>query len=619
MHDHLLLTLAAVIVLGILAQWLAWRVRVPSILMLLALGFFAGPISALVFDKPLLEPDELLGDLLLPFVSLSVAVILYEGGLTLRFRELAGSGAALWRLVSIGALVTWAIAALAASTILGLPTQLAILLGAILVVTGPTVISPLLREIRPRGAAGAIAKWEGIIIDPIGAMLAVLVFEVILLGSLQEAPMTVAMALVRTIFVSGLLGVTAGLGLALVLRYNMIPDFLQNAVSLALVVAVYTAGQFVQGESGLFAATAMGMALANQRFANVRHIAEFKENLQILLVSSLFILLAARLSFERLLNIGPASLLFLAALIFIARPVSVLISTWGTSVKQADSIFLSLLAPRGIVAAAVSAVFALRLQEAGFDEAMIIVPLTFAVIVGTVVFASIAAPLAANRLGVAERSPQGVLIVGAHAWGRAIAETLHKQNLKVLLIDTNYENVAAARNIGLHAQHGSILNEELVDSLDLAGIGRLLALTPNDATNMLASERLARIFGRSETFQVAPGESKQKQVGDAPHVRAHWLFGRDLTFAALQRRITSGAVIRATPLTAEFDFKAFRASHGEDARMLFIIDESKRLTIITEGKKIAPSPGQTIITLLPAEKAEQLAADRVEKVAATKV
>nr|AQQ74897.1 hypothetical protein [uncultured bacterium] len=619
MHNQMLLTLAAVIVLGILSQWLAWRVRVPSILMLLALGFFAGPISGLFFDKPLLNPDELLGDLLLPFVSLSVALILYEGGLTLRFRELAGSGAALWRLVTIGALVTWVIAALAAMIILRLPTQLAILLGAMLVVTGPTVISPLLREIRPRGAAGAIAKWEGIIIDPIGAMLAVLVFEVILLGSLQEAPMTVAMAVVRTIFVSGLLGVASGLGLALVLRYNMVPDFLQSAVSLAMVVAVYTAGQYVQSESGLFAATAMGMALANQRFANVRHIAEFKENLQILLVSSLFILLAARSSLDRLVSIGPASLLFLAALILVARPLSVFVSTWGTSVKRADRIFLALLAPRGIVAAAVSAVFALRLQEAGFDEAMVIVPVTFAVIVGTVVFASIAAPWAANRLGVAERSPQGVLIVGAHLWARAIADALHQQGLKVLLIDTNYENVAAARNMGLHAQQGSILNDELIDSLDLAGIGRLLALTPNDATNVLASEKLARVFGRSETYQVAPGENKQKQVGDAPHVRAHWLFGRDLTFAALQRHVTSGAVVRATPLTAQFDYKAFRASHGEEARVLFIIDEGKRLTIVTEGKKVAPSPGQTIIALLPPEKAEQFAADRVDKVAATKV
>ena len=248
----------------------------------------------------LVDPDELLGDLLPPVVSLGVALILYEGGLTLRFGDLREAGGVVWRLITIGMAITWLLGAGSAWLILGLGPALSILLGAVLVVSGPTVIGPLLREIRPPGPTGKILKWEGIVIDPIGAMLAVLVFEAARLGSLQAAAPAVIEAVVKTVLIGGGLGLGAGLLLALLLRWFWIPHYLDNAVSIMFVTGAYTLAQHLQPESGLMAATVMGITLANQRLADVRHILEFKENLRVLLISSLFILLAARVDLGQL-------------------------------------------------------------------------------------------------------------------------------------------------------------------------------------------------------------------------------------------------------------------------------------------------------------------------------
>ncbi|MCH6551717.1 MAG: cation:proton antiporter, partial [Planctomycetes bacterium] len=381
--EHLLLALAAVIVLGVGAQWLAWRLRIASILLLLLVGFFAGPVSGELLGSPIVDPDALLGDLLLPFVSLAVALILYEGGLTLRFAELGKDAGVVWRLVTLGAGLTGVLCGLAAWAVLGLSPPLAVLLGAVLVVTGPTVIVPLLNQIRPGGRVGAILRWEGIVIDPVGAMLAVLVFEVIVLGDPQGAAGHVVEGLLRTLAVGGGFGIAAGLGLAVILRYFWVPGNLENAVSLMFVVGVYTVAHAVQPESGLLAAVVMGVTLANQRLVDVRHIVEFKENLRVLLISSLFILLAARLEINDLLDIGWGGLLFVVILIVI-RPLAVGLSTLGCGLSWKELAFISVMAPRGIVAAAVASVFALRLAEQGHEEASLLVPLTFLTIIGTV-------------------------------------------------------------------------------------------------------------------------------------------------------------------------------------------------------------------------------------------
>ena len=297
MSQLVLISLAGIIVLGIVAQLLAARLRLPSILILLIFGFLAGPVSGF------LRPDELFGQLLFPFISISVALILYEGGLSLKVSDLPRVGGVVRNLVTIGALLTWGIGTVAAYLIFDLDFGLATLLGAVLVVTGPTVIGPLLRHIRPAGSVGSILMWEGIVIDPIGAVLAVLVFEAISGGG-QGTTAHLSVTIVKTVVFGGGLGLLAAALLTLLIHRYWVPDFLQNAVSLMLVVAAFTGANVLQHEAGLLAVTVMGIALANQKYVDIKHIVEFKENLRVLLISSLFILLAARLQPSDLKNVA---------------------------------------------------------------------------------------------------------------------------------------------------------------------------------------------------------------------------------------------------------------------------------------------------------------------------
>ncbi|MBT8399764.1 MAG: cation:proton antiporter, partial [Rhodothermia bacterium] len=311
MTHQILIGIVGVLVLGIASQWIAWRFRLPSILLLLLVGFAAGPVTGF------LPSSSLEGDWLYAFVSVSIGVILFEGGLSLRVSELREVGASVLNLVTIGVLVTWALAGLGAYYIVGFETGLAILAGAILTVTGPTVIVPLLRHVRPTGRVGAVAKWEGITIDPAGAILAVLVLEALLLinrsveasGDTFESAMLHAVeGLLLTIATSVGISVIGSALLVFLLYRRLVPDYLQSAMALAIVVGTFGLSNSLQEESGLLEATLMGIIMANQKFVPVRRITEFKEDLQVLLIGSLFILLSARLelsSLEYMLQTGP--------------------------------------------------------------------------------------------------------------------------------------------------------------------------------------------------------------------------------------------------------------------------------------------------------------------------
>jgi len=598
--EHILVGLASILVLGICARWLAWWVHMPAILFLLLCGLAVGPMTRLI------DPDALFGELLLPIVSLSVAIILFEGGLSLRFSDLPHIGRVLSSLVSLGAVITWIISSVAAYAVAGLDPALAILLGAILVVTGPTVITPLLRDIRPTGPVGSILRWEGIVIDPIGATLAVLVFEGIVANGFRQAAAVMALGIVKTVAIGGVLGFLGARTLMLILKPFWAPDFLHNPLTLMVVLTIFTLANVLQAESGLLAVTVMGVLLANQRTLSIKHIVEFKENLRVLLISSLFILLAARLRFDNLMLVGTESLIFLAILVFLARPAAVAFSTIRSGLNWRERLFLAWMAPRGIVAASVASIFALRLMEAGYAQAERIVPLTFLIIIGTVMFYGLTAGFVARRLHIAEANPQGLLIVGAHAWARSLAGLLQAEGCRILLIDTNLANIAAARMAGLSAYHGNILGEHIMEELPLDGIGRLIAWTSNDEVNALATLQGAEIFGRSEVYQLPPKDTGNDHTDRMPrHLRGRLLFDRELTYTMLTDRLASGAIFQKAPLTTEFDYASFQERYGATAIPLFIIDSAKNLQVCTVREKLTPRPGQLFISLLdPVEETE---------------
>ncbi len=580
--------------MGVGAQWLAWQLHLPSILLLLIAGFVAGPVTGLI------DPDALLGDRLFPLVELSVAIILFEGGLSLRVRELNEIGGVVRRLITTGILITWSATTVLAIVLLDLEVPLALLLGALFVVSGPTVIIPLLQQIRPEGRVGDAIKWEGIVNDPIGAILAVLVLEAILAGGFEAGIMVAVTGILRAAIIGALVGFASAAVIMLALRYYLVPDFLQNPMTLALVVFTLALPNLFQAESGLLAVTVMGATLASQKTVTVRHIVEFKENLRVLLIAVLFVILAARLPLMDPDYLSPGSLLFVAALVLLVRPLAVAASTWGSNLNWRERLFLSCMAPRGIVAAAVASLFALRLAEGSSLAAHRIVPLTFLVIAGTVTIYGLAAPIVARRLGMATPNPQGVLLVGAASWIRDIARVIHDQGLRVVMVDSNWANVRDARIAGLEAHYLDILDERAVESLDLHGIGQLVALTSNDEVNALSALHFGELFGRSSVYQLPAGDKANGQGGEGipEHLRGRWLFNADATYETLSRRAHRGATVEQVKISAEFSFADFKERYGETALPLFVRRGQGDLVVVTAMDPAAAKPDDTVIALV---------------------
>ncbi len=591
MHESILTGLVAVAVLGALAQWIGWRLRFPAILLLILFGIAAGPEGL-----GLVHTDEMFGELLLPFVSIAVAILLFEGALTLHLPELGSSLAIVAKLVTIGTAATWVMGAALAHFLLDFSWPLAVLAGAILTVTGPTVVIPLLRQIRPTGAGGVILKWEGILIDPIGAVLAVLVFE----GLVEGGALPEFAGILRTLFSGTVFGAIPAVALVICLQRYWIPDHLHSAAALALALSGYAAANVFQHEAGLLAVTVMGVILANQRRVDISHITEFKENLQVLLISTLFILLSARVRFADVQNLAVPEFLFLGLLVLVVRPLAVALCTFGSDVARRDRIFISAMAPRGVVAAAVTAVFALRLEQEGFAGAEELVPIVFFVIAGSVaIYGVIGRPLAI-RLGLAERNPSGVVIVGAHAVGRALGRHLHLLDIPVLMVDTNLRRIRQARMDGLRTYHGSVLTDEAEVALELPGIGKLFAMTSNDDVNAFSAMHFVYLFGRENLYQVAPSRKPSEGPSElSPDQRARVLFGTDLTLEELHRRMGGGQELRATPLTEKFGTREWRQEHGDDAVPLLSVSEDGVVSVATADTSFEPKAGDTLLGLVP--------------------
>ncbi len=601
-----MLTIAAIMLVGGACQWLAWRLRLPAILFLLLTGIVIGPLMGWF------KPDALLGSLLFPFVSLSVAVILFEGSLTLKFSEIRGLQHVVRRFVTSGVLVTWAVAALAARLIAGLDWELATLFGAIMVVTGPTVIVPMLRTVRPSAKVANILRWEGIIIDPIGALLAVLVFEFVVSSGAGGALGATLAAFIGVIVVGAAAGLAGGYALGEALRRDWLPTYLFNVATLAAVFCSFAISNAVVEESGLLAVTVMGIYLGNRKGVPIEEILAFKESLSLLLITVLFILLAARLDVAQLESLGWVVIGVFLAIQFIARPLEVLYCTWGSSLSWRERGLLAWIAPRGIVAAAVSALFALKLEQRGFEQAALLVPLTFVVIIGTVVLQSLTAGRLARMLKASEPEAGGFLILGANPLARTLAKALGEQKIPVLLCDTLWDNVSRARMAGLKAYYGNPLSEHAEIYLDTAGLGRLLAVTADAHLNALACNRYKGVFGAKEVFSLRVGGSTGSGTGRRDTAReGRTAFSDQFGYVDLSRRLYRGAEIRRTTLSETFGIENFRAMHGERAALLFAVDPKGRLEVFSAETPLQPGPGWTIIALVDPSPEEEAGVARV--------
>ncbi len=581
--------LALLLGAGALAHWLAWRMRLPAILLLLLTGFVAGPVTGL------LDPDRMFGEAFRPLVSLAVGLILFEGGLTLRFDELRGAGKVVRNLVTVGMLVTWALSTWIGVHVAGVSFDIALLVGAILVLTGPTVVIPLVRHVRPRAPLGPVLRWEGILIDPIGALLAVLVLEALTSGS-DATTTEIVGGILRTLTFGGGLGLLAGLGLAKAFERFLVPDSLHVPVTFGAVAVAFVIANQLQAEAGLLTVTVMGIVLANRRTVDIAHIAEWKEQMSTILLSILFISIAARLPLEQLTALGWRGPLYCALLVLVVRPVAVLVSTLRSGMPWPDRAFLMAMAPRGIVVAAVSSEFSLHYEHHGLAGGDTIVALVFPVIVLSVLIYGLCAKPIARLLGVAQGNPQGVLIVGADRLGREVGAALQERGFAVLLVDTNARNAATARTQGLPTWHGSVLSTRFLEQAGLDGLGKVLALLPSDEVNRLALEEFLPLFGRAGLYRIGnvpkgKGKSDREPVGRV-------LFNTEHTLDSLDERLRRGARIKSTRLTEHFGPEQFLARDPSRTLPLFVITPENKLQVVAEDDKAQLKIGSTVLSLV---------------------
>lgn len=588
--------LAGVVVVAALAQAIAAALRVPSILTLLLAGIAVGPVLGWIVPSQFL-PLEVLGGA----IPLAVAIILFEGGLSLRIAELREAGWVVIRLVLLGGAVTWLVATAGASWLLELPPPIAALLGSILMVSGPTVIGPLLRELRPTGRVGPVLKWEGIVIDLVGVVVATLVYESISAGgatSLASAALLVGS--------SAAVGVTVGLVgsylVQLVLARSWLPDALLVPGVLGVVVAAFESANQLRHESGLVAVTVMGFHLANQRRVRLDDVVRFKEELTRILIAYLFVVLAARLPGEGLRQALTArGLAFIVLLVGVARPLAVLIGTIGTSLSWRERGFLAWAYPRGIVAASLASLLAVELQQARFPGAERLEPITYLVIISLIVLYGSTLPAVGRVLRMVLPDPQGVLLVGAHPLARDMAAALGRAGASVRLVDTNRRNVVEARMAGLSAQHVNVLADGGLDRADLGGIGWMVALTSNDEVNALAAIAGGRLLGSARVYQLAPRAGRGAARGiHATRASGRVAFDPSASYEELERRFDTGASVRGTSIAPEVDEARVRVRGGAEVLPLFRVWPGGAVEVVTPESGVAGGPRYTLVSLVGA-------------------
>ncbi|WP_313112817.1 cation:proton antiporter [Aequorivita sediminis] len=596
--------LAGIIILGILAQWVAWKFKIPAILPLIMIGLLVGPISTLIsadgtqWLQPIWNGEKGLfpGENLFYFVSLAVGIILFEGGLTLKRDEISKVGPAIGKLISIGAAITFIGAGAAAHYIFGLDWRISFLFSALIIVTGPTVISPILRNIPLKKDVAAVLRWEGILIDPIGALVAVLVYEFISVEGDSGYTKQALLDFGKIVLIGMSFGITAGYALYFAIKKKLVPHYLSNVVALSMVMAVFVISDLFAHESGLLAVVVMGMFLGNSDLPSLKELLYFKESLSVLLVSILFILLAANISIEDLLLVyNWKTAILLAIIIFILRPLTVFASTTGSSLKVNEKLFISWVGPRGIVAAGISSLFGTKLVTKGVVGAEYITPLVFAVVLITVILNATTARLVAGWMGVYLKKSEGILIVGASKASRLIATYLHKNERHVVLVDSNQLNINRAKELGLEAFTANIYTDDLTDNIELNDVGYILAMTGSDEINKQAINRFEKYFGENGTFRLITSDEMKKNKNLS--IKELFSYTHDYSrFAQVAQEFPS---IQEIPIENHNQFLRVLNIVGEDknAIPLFLKHPNGFLDLITSPTELEIEEGSSLVYL----------------------
>jgi len=595
-----MLELAGIIILGILAQWVAWKFKIPAILPLILIGLLVGPIAAEFLSEdgskwiePIWNGTKGLfpGDSLYYFVSLAISIILFEGGLTLKRAEIKNVGPVITKLITVGSAITFFGAGIVARYTFNLSWDLSFLFAGLIIVTGPTVITPILRNIPLKKDVSTVLKWEGILIDPIGALVAVLVFEFISVGGDSGFTKTALMEFGKIVLFGTTFGFTFAHALAFAINKKLIPHYLLNVVSLSTVLLVFVESELFAHESGLLAVVVMGMVLGNSKLENLKELLYFKESLSVLLISILFILLAANIDIDDLLLLytWKTAILF-AAVVFIIRPLAVFVSTQGSKLNLNEKLFISWVGPRGIVAAGIASLFGSKLMRQGVEGAEYITPLVFMIVLGTVLLNATTARLFARLVGVFLTKSNGILIVGASKLSRLLGHYLESNGRHVVLIDSNQNNIDKAHELGLEALNTNIYSDTLSDNIELNDVGYIMAMTGNSDINAYVIEKFGKEFGENGSYRLVTSD----EMNSPENSPKEGLFSPTDDYINLTEVTRKYPAIQEIEIDNKEHYVSLMEMASKDKYMipLFLKDDEGELHIISVHNMEVPKIGQ---------------------------
>ena len=577
--------------LGVGSQWLAWRLRMPAIVLMLLAGIIVGPVLGI------LDPARDIGSLVQPMIAIAVAIILFEGGLTLNFHTLADAASGVRRLVFIGAPLGWLMSTAVLHYGAGIDWQTSAVFGGIMIVTGPTVIAPLLRQARLSKRPANLLQWEAIVNDPIGALAAVLAFEFVVVRQTSVSAGSATMEFLIGIGFATILGLFAGFLVSWSFKRGHVPEYMKVPVLFTLLLAVFAVADFSLHESGLLTVTIMGIYIANAKLPSYVELRRFKEHATVLLVSGVFILLAANLDFAALGKLDWRAGFFVALVVLVARPVTVLLSLAWSDVPWKERLLVALTGPRGVVLVAVAGLFGERLTALGVEDGQLVGPLAFVLVAATVVLHGFSLAPLARFLGLAGATTPGVIIVGGSRWSTGLAQALQKCDVPVLITDPNHSNLRFARSAGVPTFSGDILSEAAEDRLEFVAYGTVIAATDNDAYNTLVATDLAPEYGRDSVYQI-PRHKSDSARHALPQTLGGKPFGDEKTTSDYAAMMREGWIFRTTRLTEEFGFDAWREKRP-NAMVIGWISANGTIRFVRDEEQIKPAPDVVILSMLP--------------------
>lgn len=592
MHSSTLIL--TILVAGLASQWVAWRTGLPAIIILIVSGLVLGPITGWI--ELGLEPEQLT-----ELIGLGVAIILFEGGMDLKLGELKKTGHGIGRLTVLAAPMIWVFGSVAAHYLAGLSWPVAWVLGAILVVTGPTVVLPLLRQARLNKQSASLLKWEGIVNDPVGVLLAVLTFQYFTLPG--EGIADTLTGLGKAIGAAAVLGGLGGLLIGWLYRRGHVPEHLKPPLLMVLVLLVFWLSNLVQHEAGLLSVTVMGLVIGNLPLGGREDLMRFKQHLTVVLLSVLFIVIPTQLEVEQLDLLDWRIGLFVLCVLLVVRPLAVGLATIGASMRGSDRVLLAWIAPRGIVAAVTAGLFGPAMIAAGYPDADKLLPIVFLIILVTVLAHGLTIGAMARWLDLAAEDEHGLLIVGASPWTRALAQVLGDRGLDVLIVDNDYDRLKSARMDGIEVYHGEILSDRAEEEMETQHLDNLLCATENDFYNALVCRALGHRVGRHRSFQTATHmQSDREENQIALQQRGHIAFDKHADIASLNGHMEAGWSIHSTSLSDRHDFDALKdrlGAPGEDWLLLGAVKPDGQLRLYSDEQSFEPDSDWVVLFFAP--------------------